>query len=121
MDLAIGTQITSDTILQEQVQPVQTFQTTSPNILDTDTQSTYFLHDPQQPLALPIKYPSEFKPMSSQQRVAIVNAALLIFFGNSSTVSSILQTVQQTQQKVSDFSNDTTINSNETPLISSGQ
>ena len=41
--------------------------------------------------------PTAFQQMSSQQKAAITNAALINFFGNSSTVSTIMQTVQQTQ------------------------
>ena len=36
--------------------------------------------------------------MSSQQRAALTNAALINFFGNGGIVSTIMQTVQQTQQ-----------------------
>ena len=50
----------------------------------------------------------------------MANAALINFFGNASTISSIMQTVQQTQQQ-SNLREDTTININETHLTSTEQ
>ena len=41
--------------------------------------------------------------MSSQQRAALTNAALINFFGTSGTVSTIMQTVQQTQQQTEQY------------------
>ena len=41
--------------------------------------------------------------MSSQQRAALTNAALINFFGNSGTVGTIMQTVQQTQQQTEQY------------------
>ena len=54
-----------------------------------------------QPLAPPIQYHNKFLPMSSQQKAAMAHSALINFFGNSGTVSSILQMVQPTQPQVS--------------------
>ena len=79
----------------QQLETVQTSQTSS-DTLDTDNQSIYFPDTPQ-PLAQTISYHNEFKPMSSQQRAAMAHAALINFFGDSGTISSILQTVQPSQ------------------------
>ena len=79
----------------QQLQTVQTFQTSS-NTLDTDSQSIYF-PDTLQPLAQTIPHHNEFQPMSSQQKAAMAHTALINFFGDSGTISSILQMVQPTQ------------------------
>ena len=88
-----------ETYGQQQLGPVQTFQTTS-NTLDSDSRSIYF-PDTLEPLASPIQYHNEFQSMSSQQRAAIAHAALINFFGDSGTISSILQMVQPTQKQTS--------------------
>ena len=51
----------------------------------------------------PIQHPTTFQQMSSQQRAALTNAALINFFGTSGTVSSIMQTVQHTQQQTEQY------------------
>ena len=51
----------------------------------------------------PIQHPTTFQQMSSQQRAALTNAALINFFGTSGTVSTIMQTVQQTQQQTEQY------------------
>ena len=86
--------------LQEPSQSLETFSTTSEplliNIQDIDT-STVQPMNIQQPQ--PIQHTTTFQQMSSQQRAALTNAALINFFGNTSTVSTIMQTVQHTQQQ----------------------
>ena len=79
----------------QQLETVQTSQTSS-DTLNTDIQSIYFPDTPQ-PLAQTISYHNKFKPMSSQQRASMAHAALINFFGDSGTFSSILQTVQPSQ------------------------
>ena len=56
------------------------------------------IEQPQQ-----IQHPTAFQQMSSQQRAALTNAALINFFGTSGTVSTIMQTVQQTQQQTEQY------------------
>ena len=120
IDLTVGHEINSD-VLHEQLQPLQTFTTTTTSTtLGTDSQSPYFSDNIQQPFPQPIIYSNGFQPMSSQQKAAMPNAALINFFGNAGTVSSIMQTVQQTQQQ-SNLAEDTTININDTHLISTEQ
>ena len=75
----------------QQLETVQTSQTSS-NTLNTDSQSIYFPDTPQ-PLAQNVSYHNEFKPMSSQQRAAMAHTALINFFGDSHTISSILKMV----------------------------
>ena len=81
--------------LQEPTQSLETFSTTSEplliNIQDIDI-STVQPMNIQQPQ--PIQHPTAFQQMSSQQRAALTNAALINFFGNVGTVSTIMQTVQ---------------------------
>ena len=84
--------------LQEPTQSLETFSTSEPlliNIQDIDI-STVQPINIQQPH--PIQHPTAFQQMSSQQRAALTNAALINFFGKAGTVSTIMQTVQQTQQ-----------------------
>ena len=84
--------------LQEPSQSLETFSTSEPlliNIQDIDI-STVQPMNIEQPQ--PIQHPTTFQQMSSQQRAALTNAALINFFGNAGTVSTIMQTVQQTQQ-----------------------
>ena len=50
-----------------------------------------------------IQHPTTFQQMSSQQRAALTNAALINFFGTLGTVSTIMQTVQQTQQQTEQY------------------
>ena len=79
----------------EQLETVQTSQTSS-NTLDTNSWPIYF-PDTLQPLAQTIPHHNEFQPMSSQQRAAMAHAALINFFGESGTISNILQMVQPSQ------------------------
>ena len=85
-----------ETYGQKQLEPYQTFQTS--NTLDTDSRSIYF-PDTLQPLALPIQYHNEFRPMSSQKRATITHAAVMSFFCDLGIISSILQMVHPTQQQ----------------------
>ena len=85
--------------LQQNTQSLETFSTSEPlliNIQDIDisTVQPINIEQPQQ-----IQQPTAFQQMSSQQRAALTNAALINFFGTSGTVSTIMQTVQQTQQQ----------------------
>ena len=80
---------------EQQLETVQTSQTSS-DTLNTNSQSNY-LPDTFQPLAQTIPHHNEFQPMSFQQRATMAHAALINFFGNSGTISSILQMVQPTQ------------------------
>ena len=89
--------------LQEHTQSLETFSTSEPlliNIQDIDI-STVQPMNIQQPQ--PIQHPTTFQQMSSQQRAALTNAALINFFGNVGTVGTIMQTVQQTQQQTEQY------------------
>ena len=59
-----------------------------------------------QPLVQPTLYHNEVQPMSTQQKAAMAQAALINFFGESGTVTSIMNTVQpshtQTLNELSD-------------------
>ena len=66
---------------------------------------------------MPNQYYNEFQPMSSQQRAAMAQTALINFFGNPATVSSILQMVQP--QKSLNLVEHTNIN--DTDLIEQSQ
>ena len=89
--------------LQQNTQSLETFSTSEPlliNIQDIDisTVQPMNIEQPQQ-----IQHPTAFQQMSSQQRAALTNAALINFFGTSGTVSTIMQTVQQTQQQTEQY------------------
>ena len=88
-----------ETYGQQLLQPVQTFRTSS------DMTSTH-LPDIFQPLAPSIPYHNEFQPMTTQQTAAMAHVALINFFGTSGTISSILQTAQQTLTELSQLPND---------------
>ena len=62
-------------------------------ILTTDSRAINF-SDTKQPLAQNVSYHNEIQPMNTQQRAPIAQAALINFFGESGTVSSIMNTVQ---------------------------
>ena len=72
---------------QQQLESVQTFQTSF-----TDVQSTKFL-DTVLPSAPPTQYHNDIQPMTTQQRAAMAHTAIINFFGEPGTISSILQTV----------------------------
>ena len=59
-----------------------------------------------QPLVQPTLYHNEAQPMSTQQKAAMAQVALINFFGKSGTVTSIMNTVQpshtQTLNELSD-------------------
>ena len=59
-----------------------------------------------QPLVQPTLYHNEAQPMSTQQKAAMAQVALINFFGESGTVTSIMNTVQpshtQTLNELSD-------------------
>ena len=74
--------------LQEHTQSLETFSTSEPlliNIQDIDI-STVQPMNIEQPQ--PIQHPTTFQQMSSQQRAALTNAALINFFGNAGTVEN---------------------------------
>ena len=87
--------------LQQNAQSLETFSTSEPlliNIQDIDISTVQPMNIEQ-----PIQHPTTFQQMSSQQRAALTNAALINFFGTSGTVSTIMQTVQQTQQQTEKY------------------
>ena len=76
---------------------LETFSTPEPlliNIQDIDISTVQPINIQQ---SHPIQHPTTFQQMSSQQRAALTNAALINFFGNVGTVTTLMQTVQQTQ------------------------
>ena len=62
-----------------------------------------------QSLVQPTSYHNEVQPMTTQQKAAMAQAALINFFGESGTVTSIMNTVQpshtQTLNELSDEHN----------------
>ena len=93
--------------LQQNTQSLETFSTSEPlliNIQDIDTSTVQPMNIEQ---AQYIQHPTPFQQMSSQQKAALTNAALINFFGTSGTVSTIMQTVQQTQQQTEQYTLDT--------------
>ena len=89
--------------LQQNTQSLETFSTSEPlliNIQDIDISRVQPMNIEQ---SQPIQHPTTFQQMSSQQRAALTNAALINFFGTSGIVSTIMQTVQQTQQQTEQY------------------
>ena len=70
-------------ILETYGQQLETFQTSQTSFPDTN-----------QPLAHTVSYHNEFNPISTQQRAAMAQVALINFFGDAGTISSIMQMVQ---------------------------
>ena len=94
-------------IIQQNTQSLETFPTSEPlliNIQDIDLSTVQPMNIEQ---TQHIQHPTAFQQMSSQQRAALTNAALINFFGTSGTVSTIMQTVQQTQQQTEQYTLDT--------------
>ena len=81
-------------ILQTYEQQLETFQMSQTFGTFTTDNRTINFSDTNQPLAQTVSYNNELQPMSSQQRAAMAQAALINFFGESGTVSSIMNTVQ---------------------------
>ena len=54
-----------------------------------------------QPLVQPTSYHNETQPMSTQQKAAMAQATLINFFGESGTVTSIMNTVQPSHTQIS--------------------
>ena len=81
-------------ILESYGQQPETFQTSQTfGTLTTDSR-TINLSDTNQPLAQTVSYHNELQPMTSQQGAAMAQAALINFFGESGTISSIMHMVQ---------------------------
>ena len=91
-----------ETYVQQLLQPLQTFQTSS------DMKSNY-VSDSSQSLAPSVPHHNEFQPMTTQQTEAMAHATLINFFGTSRTVSSILQMVQQNLTEFQPDQNQVTI------------
>ena len=72
-------------ILESYEQQLQTFQSSQTfGTLGTNSES----------LVQPTSYHNEVQPMTTQQKAAMAQAALINFFGESGTVTSIMKTVQ---------------------------
>ena len=85
-------------ILESYEKQLQTFQSSQTfGTLDTNSKSS---------LVQPTSYHNEVQPMTTQQKVAMAQAALINFFGEAGTVTSILKSVQpshtQTLTELSD-------------------
>ena len=61
--------------------------------MTTDAREINF-SDTHQPLAQTVSYHNELQSMSTQQKAAMAQATLINFFGESGTVTSIMNTVQ---------------------------
>ena len=68
--------------------------------LTTDSRAIHF-SDTNQPLAQTVSYHNEIQPMSTQQKAAMAQATLINFFGESGTVTSIMNTVQPSHTQTS--------------------
>ena len=95
---------------RQQFETVQTSQT-SFETLATHSQSINS-PDTSQSLAQTSSYHNEFKVMSTKQRAAMAQMALINFFGDSGTASSIMEMVQPSQsQTLTDQPNQLTTHS----------
>ena len=71
--------------------------------------------DTDQPLAQTVSCHNELQPMTTQQRAAMAQAALINFFGEAGTVSSIMNTVQPSHTQTStECSDNSQLNISET-------
>ena len=93
-------------ILETYEQQLQTFQMSQTfETLATDCRAVNFL-DINQPVAQTVSHHNELQPMSTQQKAAMAQAALINFFGESGTVTSIMNTVQPSHtQTLAEISN----------------
>ena len=88
-------------ILETYEQHLQTFQTSQTfETLATDCRAVNF-SDTNQPEAQTVSYHNERQPMSTQQKVAMAQAALINFFDESGTVTSIMNMVQPSHTQLS--------------------
>ena len=70
--------------------------------------------DCNQPVAQTVSYHNERQPMSTQQKAAMAQAALINFFGESGTVTSIMNTVHPSHtQTLTELSNQPELNISE--------
>ena len=93
-------------ILETYEQQLQTFQSSQTfETLGTDC---------NQPLVQPTSYHNETQPMNTPQKAAMAQAALINFFGESGTVTSIMNTVQPSHtQTLTELSNQPELNVSE--------
>ena len=67
-----------------------------------------------QPLAQPTSYHNEVQPMTTEQKATMAQVALINFFGESGTVTSIMNTVQPSHtQTLNELSDEHTLNVSE--------
>ena len=101
-------------ILETYEQQLQTFQMSQTfATLATDCRAVYF-SDTNQPVAENVSYYNERQPMSTQQKAAMAQAALINFFGESGSVTSIMNTVQPLHtQTLTELSNQPELNISE--------
>ena len=93
-------------ILETYEQQLQTFQSSQ----TFETLAT----DCNQPVAQSVSYHNERQPMSTQQKAAMAQAALINFFGESGTVTSIMNMVQPSHtQTLTELSNQPELNISE--------
>ena len=95
----IETEITP--IIETYEQQLETFQMSQTfGTLITDTRATNFL-DSNRSLAQTVPHHNEFQPMATQQKAVMAHAALINFFGELGTVTSIMNTVQPSHTQTS--------------------
>ena len=101
-------------ILETYEQQLQTFQTSQTfETLATDCRAVNF-SDTNQPAAQTVSHHNEIQPMSTQQKAAMAQAALINFFGESGTVTSIMNMVQPSHtQTLTELSNQSELNISE--------
>ena len=91
-------------ILETYDQQLQTFQTSQ----------TFETLATNQPVAQTVSYHNERQPMNTQQKAAMAQAALINFFGESGTVTSIMNMVQPSHtQTLAEISNQPELNISE--------
>ena len=98
-------------ILETYEQQLQTFQMSQTfETLATDCRAVNF-SDTNQPVAQSVSYYNEIQPMSTQQKAAMAQAALINFFGESGTVTCIMNMVQPSHtQTLTELSNQPELN-----------
>ena len=101
-------------ILETYEQQFQTFQTSQTfETLATDCRAVNS-SDTNQPASQNIFYHNEIQPMSTQQKAAMAQTALINFFAESGTVTSIMNTVQPSHtQTLTELSNQPELNISE--------
>ena len=105
-DQHISSELSNNNISTSEIRPIVE---TSEQQLQTFQSSQTFetlATDSNQPLAQSASYHNETQPMNTQQKAGMAQAALIDFFGESGTVTSIMNTLQPSHtQTLTELSN----------------